>query len=160
MNNVNTFDTVSELIFFKIAILLQNSYYFSNVTSLELGRTWDSKDIDGELLSIEHVYSLKTIVNLSNLRHLSISSNCRIDSSSVFLQLLKETSQLLSMKISLCRWQSVFSDEKLCKYLNKRIKKLDILSFSYEYFASYDQVKEFCRLFQSRTLDLLYHSRE
>jgi hypothetical protein len=76
------------------------------------------KDIDEELLKIEYIYSLKTIANLSHLRHLSISSNGIIIKSSTLILL-----QLSSINIELRRLQLFFDDDELCKYLNKKIKK-------------------------------------
>ncbi len=103
-------------------VILRNSlYYFSNVTSLTLESESHVKDVDKEPLTIKHIDSLKTIVKLSHLRHLTISSTCRLESSS-FLQLLKETPQLSSITIGLRCLQLFFNDDELCKYLNKKLQ--------------------------------------
>jgi hypothetical protein len=133
------------------AITLKKSYHFPNVTSLTLESELDLEDIDDHPLQIEHIHILKMIVNLSNLKHLTISLASEIKSSSVLLQLLKETSQLSSISIELQHLQSFFNDDELCKYLNQMITRLDVhrYRFPYKSFDNAEKIKQFCKIFSN-----------
>jgi hypothetical protein len=154
MKHINTFDSVSELILYREAILFQKSYYFSNVTSLTLKSQSDSKNVDNDFLKTEHIDSLKTILNLSNVNHLTVEATCKIESSSVLTQLLKEASQLSSINIEFRRLQSFLHDDELRKYLNQRIRKLDMHRYSHgihwrDSFDNSDELEEFCQIFSN-----------
>lgn len=149
MNNVNTFDNVSDLILYQESIILKDLYHFPNITSLTLENKTYLKDVDDHFLKMEHIQSLKMIVNLSNIKHLTISSICEIESSSVLLPLRKETSQLSSMTIELHRLRSFFNDNELCKYLKKIITKLDICRYPYELFGNSEKIKQFYKIFSN-----------
>jgi hypothetical protein len=69
------------------------------------------------------------MVNLYNLVHLEIRSECRWKSPSVILQLLKEASHLSSLKVNKTTLFAMFKNLELCEYLTKMIKKLDISVF-------------------------------
>jgi EAL domain-containing protein (putative c-di-GMP-specific phosphodiesterase class I) len=66
------------------------------------------------------------IVNLSDVKHLSMVTGCKFETSSVLLKILKESPQLSSISINPDVLISFFDDDELCKYLNKMIKKLDL----------------------------------
>jgi hypothetical protein len=149
INDANTFDNVLNLILYQEAFTLKSSFYFSNVISLSLGKILYSNDAHIDFLKIEHINFLKMIVNLSNLKHLTISSTCKIESSSVLLQLIKETTQLSSIDIELQILRSFFNDNELCKYLNKTITSLDIYRNPYNLFNGSDGLEQFCKIFSN-----------
>jgi hypothetical protein len=149
INNANIFDNVSDLILCKGALTLNDSYYFPNVTSLSLGETIYFEDIEDDCLKIEHIDVLKMIFNLFNLRYLIISSSCKIESSSVLLQLLKETPQLLSIDIGPQHLQLFFNNNELCKYLNKLITRLSVFRNSYDLLNDSHQLEKFCKIFSN-----------
>lgn len=134
IKNINKFNNVSELTFHLQKLPLNESYYFANIRSLSLENQLYTKDIDDDILKIEQIEYLKLILNLSNIKHLIISSKCEIESSFVLLELLKQTINLSSISIELEYLQSFFDDEDLCKYLNKMIIKLDIYQYPYKWF--------------------------
>jgi hypothetical protein len=149
INNTSTFDNVLNLILYQEAFILKTSYYFPNITSLSLGKILYSEDAHVDFLETEHIHFLKMIVNLSNLKHLTISSSCKIQSSSVLLQLLKEIPQLSSIDIELQSLRSFFNNNELCKYLNKTITRLDIFRNPYNLFNGSDGLEQFCRIFSN-----------
>jgi hypothetical protein len=149
ISNANTFDNVSHLILYQEAFTLKGLFYFPNVTSLSLGKILYSKDTYVDFLTIEHIYLLKMIVNLSNLKHLTISSTCKMESSSVLLQLIKETLQLSSIDIELQSLRSFFNNDELCKYLNKTITRLDIYRNPSNLFNESGGLEQFCKIFSN-----------
>ncbi|CAF1567497.1 unnamed protein product [Didymodactylos carnosus] len=146
INNTNIFDNVSNLILYQEAITLKGSYHFSNATSLTLENKLCFDDVDDQFLKTEHIHFLKMIVKLSNLKHLTISSTCEIESLLVLLQLLRQTSQLSSITIQPYRLRSFFNDDELRKYLNKMIKILDIYMYPYDSFNSSGEIEQFCKI--------------
>ncbi|CAF4213339.1 unnamed protein product, partial [Rotaria sordida] len=137
MNNINIFDNVRNLILYQESITLNCSFYFPNVISLTLENQIYFNDVDEHILKMEHINSLKMIVNLSNLKHLTISSACQLESSSVLLYLFKETLQLSSITIepidSMSNLRQINEQQKLqidelllsTKQINERIEKQD-----------------------------------
>ncbi|CAF3399083.1 unnamed protein product, partial [Rotaria sp. Silwood2] len=83
------------------------------------------------------------LVNLSNLKHLDISMYQRIISTGELLEILKESSQLSSMKINPSDLALLFNDNQLCLYLNKMIKKLNIYKYAHSSFNNLDELKKF-----------------
>jgi hypothetical protein len=149
INNINIFDNVSYLKLHQEVISLQNSYYFPNVISLKLKSKLCFADIADRFLKMEHIHSLKTNVYLSNVKHLAISSNCEMESSSVLLHLLKQTPQLSSLDMELDILQSFFDNDELCTYFNKLITRLDIHKYSYNGFNNSNEIEKFCRIFSN-----------
>ncbi|CAF3433188.1 unnamed protein product [Rotaria sp. Silwood2] len=89
------------------------------------------------------------LVNLSNLKHLDISMYQRIISTGELLEILKESSQLSSMKINPSDLALLFNDNQLRLYLNKMIKKLNIYKYAHSSFNNLDELKKFCRIFSN-----------
>jgi hypothetical protein len=88
------------------------------------------------------------IINLSNLKHLTISS-IQIGTTTILLQLLKQAKQLSSMTIDPDILQSLFTDYESCLYLNKMIKKLDICNDSNLCCINSEQIEQFCQVFSN-----------
>ncbi len=137
-NSINTFVNVTDLTIYPSMFTENTEYYFSNVTSISLcgGRF-------GFNLTTKYIQYLKQIVNLCNLKHLDIMNSFKIENSSTFLELLKETSQLSSMTINTKNLQLCFQNEELCKYLNNMIKILDTGLWKYV------QLNQFCEIFSN-----------
>jgi hypothetical protein len=137
-NNMNTFVNVTDLTIYPSIFTENSQYYFSNVTSISLyaGRF-------GFHLTTQYIQYLKRIVNLSNLKHLDIMCNFKIENPSIFLELLKETPQLSSMAINAKNLQLFFQNEELYKYLNKMIKMLETGLWKYV------QLNQFCEVFSN-----------
>ncbi|CAF1170485.1 unnamed protein product [Adineta steineri] len=104
-------------------------YYFPAVESLTLMNKYT---FYGEriyrLFGFQHIEYMKAIVNLSNLTHLCILRGIQIESSAIMLQMLRGAPQLSSMKIDTPLLISFLDDVELCKYLNEKIKNLNVYS--------------------------------
>ena len=89
INNVNTFDSVTDLTVYQDALTENCPYYFSNITSLTL-KAWYNYPIS--TLTTKHIEYLKLIVNLFNLKHLNMPDYVyKLESSSVLLEILKKS---------------------------------------------------------------------
>jgi len=88
------------------------------------------------------------IVNLSNLKHLDLTKTHEKHKSFLVWEILKEASQLSSMKISSSDLKSLFDNDESCKYLNKMIKKLSLSEY-YTLFVDDNVTKEFCKVFSN-----------
>jgi hypothetical protein len=80
MHDVNVFENVINLTIHPDIITENCQCYFSNIISLTLGQA----ELFGIsfLLKIEQTEYLKMIVNLYNVKYLTISSNCKLETSS------------------------------------------------------------------------------
>ncbi|CAF0815918.1 unnamed protein product [Rotaria sordida] len=127
----NLFDKVTNLILTHQSIIDKCQYHFPNVTSLTLISS--DEVINDSLEQIDFIQYLKMTVNLSKLIHLDIPKYQKIILSGNLLELLKESSQLSSMKIDPFDLTLLYNNEELCEYLKKMIKKLNIYKYSTTY---------------------------
>jgi hypothetical protein len=139
VNNSNIFDNVTNLTLIRERITDKCLFRFPNVSSLKL---LDSIQQPNELL-------LKMIVNLSNLKHLDISMYQKGILSGELLIILIESIQLSSMTIDSNDLKLLFNDKELCKYLNIRIKKLNLYKHGQISFDNLNELKKFCRIFSN-----------
>ncbi|CAF1201612.1 unnamed protein product [Rotaria sordida] len=148
INNFDVFHNIKYLSLDSEILSKECHYYFSNVTSLILKCKSNlfKRDSDRILLKAKHIKSLKMIVNLYNLKHLDISFLCKIESSTILLEILKQSPNLSSISVDPNYLLSLFSDNELCKYLNKMIKKLDMLIPSLDKFS---KIEQFCKIFSN-----------
>jgi hypothetical protein len=148
-NNMKTFANVTDL-----KVCLQNirdnaEYHFPNVKSLRLEVIENDENQNHPFLKMKHVECFKTMINVCNLAHLEIPSECRWKSASVMLQLLKEALHLSSLKININTLMKMFNNRELCKYLNKIIKKLDVTGRYYSTSLSSDEIVNVCQIFSN-----------
>jgi hypothetical protein len=125
VNNSNTFENVTDLMISLDSITKKCQYHFSHVTSITFGDPLFLCD-NSLLFNENDVENLKMIVNLSNVKHLSMVTGCTFETSSVLLEILKQTPQLSSLSINPDILISIFDNDELCKYWNGMIKKLDL----------------------------------
>ena len=93
-------------------------YYFPYVTSIDLGQCYFNE---------EYLKLIKTMVNLTNLNNLSLSSSCKLEQSSILLEILKQSPNLSSLSIDKETFVSLINDDdQLCEYLSKMIRKLTL----------------------------------
>ncbi|CAF3422421.1 unnamed protein product, partial [Rotaria sp. Silwood2] len=147
--NSSTFDSVADLTVRQQEIEQKCQSCFRNIISFEFITT-ESKQ--NNPLKTKHIEILKKMISLSNLNYLKVSSNCKIETSSVLLQILKEASQLSSITIDQNQLISFCHDDELCKYLNKMIKKLDLYydtDRSTSAFNNYGELRKFCKTFSN-----------
>jgi hypothetical protein len=149
INNARIFANVTDLTLCPEAITDNGEYYFQNVKSLRLVNGRLDENHTDPFLKTKHVQCLKAIVNLCNLIHLDILSECRLKSPSFMLQILKEAPYLSSLKINKSTLFSLFNNRELCKCLNKRIKKLDITGSSNYTFLDSNEIVKLCQIFSS-----------
>jgi hypothetical protein len=138
-NNVNVFDNVTDLIVVHDAITEKCQHYFSHVNSLTLvDFSIFNEDTLGE------IQLLKIVVNLFNIKHLTIKNTYewRIPSHFLLTEILKETPQLSSLNINQHIFKSFIKNDELCDYLNKKIKILDVN-------GCLDEIEEFCEMFSN-----------
>jgi hypothetical protein len=151
---MKTFANVTDL-----KVCLQNirdnaEYHFPNVKSLRLEVIEHDENQDHPFLKMKHIECFKTMINMCNLTHLEIPSQCRWKSVSVILQLLKEALHLSSLKININTLMKMFNKRELCKYLNKIIKKLDVAGHYFSTSLSSDEIVKVCQIFSN--LEALY----
>jgi len=149
INNLSTFDNVTDLTLCCEATAEKYSFYFPNVRSLKLESTFaNSKQDDNHTLRTEHIKSLKTIVNLYNLKHLDISSCFAIETSSL-LEIFTTAPQLSSITLNPFILSTLFNDDELCIYLKTMIKQLNIYKHGRNSFNNSNEVEQLCELFSN-----------
>ena len=151
----NSFINVTDLTLYLDALIDGSLDHFSNVTSLTLTGQSHFPAIYNHFLFPLHVESLKTFVNLSNIKHLIFPANFQLQKTSVLLQMLKQTIRLSSLTISSKMLQSLFNDNELCKYLNNMIKTLDISQDA----QTIDELESFCQIFSNIEQLSFHHSQ-
>jgi hypothetical protein len=142
-NVSNTFDKVTYLTLCREQIREQCVYHFPNVTSLKINIS------EQQVMNSSIAKSLKIIINLSNLKHLDISTYQRLILSGELLLILKQSTQLSSLTIDPKDLTLLYSDKELCEYLNKMIKKLNIFKHDHSPFDDLNQLKIFSRIFSN-----------
>jgi len=119
-------------------------HYFSNIKSLILS---------SDIFAIQHIKSIQMNIYLFNLQFLGIEENCRIESSSIILQIIKQTPNLSSMTIPREILFLSFNNNELCKYLNKMIKKLNLSkncdNTNVHQMIYYYELTQFCAIFSN-----------
>jgi len=159
VNNSHTFDNVIDLWLSYEAIREECSYYFCNITSLTIVCQYGDRVVHNGFLTKEHIQYLKTIINLSNLKHIDFSGDCRIETSRVLFEILQEAPQLSSITIDISQLISFFDDDELCKYLNKMIKKFTVPDTSFCPFKNLNELTKFCQMF-SNLEQLTYKTKQ
>ncbi|CAF1452759.1 unnamed protein product, partial [Rotaria sordida] len=151
VNQFNTFDNVTDLIIDDQVLTKKVSHHFrfSKVVSLTLrSSTYMWNKNDNSILR-EYIESLRTIVNLSNIKHLDISNDHHMEMSFILLEILKEASNLSSLKIAPHILKSLLDNNDLQKYLNKMIRKLNISGYSQYIFSNSNHIEQFCQIFSN-----------
>ena len=130
-------------------VVTQNSqFYFPNVKSLTLENCDDSKYDVNCLLKLEDVIVLKGMVNFYNIETLNIFGYCRIDSSSILLQILKEAPKLSEIAVDQCILHTIYADWELCEYLTKMIKKISLTN-RHDFAFNNDEIIQFSKIFSN-----------
>ena len=142
--SINPFDQVINLTLNQGFVPGNSKYYFSNIELLALVNS----DNNQNLIDINY---LKIFVNLSNLNHLNIERYERILTSSLLLEILKESPQLSQITMNSSDLMLLLNenDDELCEYLKKMIKKLNIYERSQPSFNNSDEIKKFCEIFSN-----------
>ncbi|CAF1137981.1 unnamed protein product [Adineta steineri] len=136
----NVFNKVKNVSLYDDVINNECLYYFSNIQTLELLMTKGNKNfID--------MHYLNRIVNLSNLKHLNISEYGNMLPSSLLVEILKQSSKLTWLTINPKDLMLLLNNDELCIYLNRMIRKLDILKYDYPLFNNRNEMNRFCEVF-------------
>jgi hypothetical protein len=143
---LNTFDHIKELTVYHATIKESCEYHLPNVQSLIL---LPSEEYYKPNLGGAAIQSLKTIVNLTHLKHLGISVKFRLKEPGVLMKILHESPKLSSLTISVRALQTFDYDPDLCECLNKMIKKLDIYKYGSPSFKSRYQLERFAKIFSN-----------
>lgn len=126
LSSANIFQKVTDLKVNIGSIVDNDQYYFPNVKSLSLNNVTDDANHDYRYLNFEDVQCLKTMINLCNLTHLEISLTFQWESPSFILQLIKEASNISSLKADKTILMELWKNRQLCEWF-KTIRKLDIV---------------------------------
>ncbi|CAF1505345.1 unnamed protein product [Adineta steineri] len=147
-NNIfNIFDKVTNLTVYDNTIKESCQYYFPNVTSLTI---LYSNHLQQSIISKQTIHLLKKLTNLSNLKHIGISSKIRFESRLLLLTILEEAPQLSSIKTD-ARLVSdgPFFTSTFHDYLKERIKTLDIYDYNYPSINNRCDLDRFCTNFSN-----------
>ena len=152
MNTFNTFENVTDLSLPGTSILIVDRCYFSNVISLKFAPLYETSSLteDEKYLAEQKLtQSLKKMINLFYLKHLEVASNTSMKISFILLEILKKAPYLSSFIIRSETLLSLFTNDELCQYLNKMIKKLEINRYSYYLWNIPDKIEQFCLIFSN-----------
>jgi hypothetical protein len=120
------------------------SFHFPNVTSLKLVTSINEPTIESV-----HIESLKMRFNLSNIKHLDISTYRRVIVSGELIQILNASPQLTSITLDPNDLILFYENKQICQYVNSMIKKLNIYKYNYCSFNDLKQLKKFCQIFSN-----------
>ncbi|CAF1608842.1 unnamed protein product [Didymodactylos carnosus] len=143
INHVKTFNNVKDLTVPHRTRMKNCQYYFSNIQSLSLGSPHESYR-NYAVDNFSHLNYLQTIINLSNIKHLTVLYDFCFRTTDIFKEIFKSATQLTSLTIKFSDLFVWFKDDELCKYLNKSIRKLEI---TYVSFHNSDEFGQFCKTF-------------
>jgi hypothetical protein len=143
----------------------KNSDLFRKITNLKLCNGWEksisyhcfsnikSLILSYQIFDIQQIESIKMNINLFNVSFLGIEENCRIESSSIILEIIKQIPNLSSMTIPREILILSFNNNELCKYLNKMIKKINISrncdNKNIHGMIYYNELSQFCQIFSN-----------
>ncbi|UJR18858.1 hypothetical protein I4U23_021986 [Adineta vaga] len=145
INHQKTFDNVKYLRLEFQVLTNRVQYYFPNVDSLSI--VTHASSLSGDIeMNYSHLKSLKTIVNLSNIKCLIVNDDVRCEAKYAIKELFKSATQLTTLNTNLSNIISWFDDDELCKYLKKTIKKLDI---GVDLLQNSDDLERFCEIFSN-----------
>jgi len=144
INGSNLFEKVTNL---KLSAPLMNNLsrnYFPNVKSLILSYP---------ISHVQDIASIKININLFALSYIGFDKKCTIKSSSILLEILKNTPNVSSMTIPNQILVLFFNSNELCNYLNRMIQKLTIGGI-YDIRENYDiihskELPKFCQVFSN-----------
>jgi hypothetical protein len=147
--NSNEFDNVNKLSIWTRAITDDSPYYFRNIQSLRLTNGYNNEGKkDWYELRTEQIEFLGMIVNLSNIKHLIIDKECRM-TSSFLSKLLKNMPNVSSLTIKKDTLISSLENREFCKYLNKKIKTLDISGDWVDRYIPFKKIRLFGEAFSN-----------
>ncbi|CAF3071077.1 unnamed protein product [Rotaria socialis] len=127
----------------------KREFHFCDIVSLDI---MNAETTTKHSLGINHIKIIKDTVNLSELCHLFILSDCKLASASVLLRILKATPKLSSIQIDSSALLPLLVDDQLCKYLNRMIKRLDLYMSGYsptQIFRDPTELKRFSKAFSN-----------
>lgn len=123
-NSSETFLNVTRLTIEPILTEENLQYHFPCVTWLSLG-DFSSRNYKIQRSINRYIESLKMIVNLSNIRHLSVVSKS-FNNPKILSQILKQIPELRTFKIHVTLLESLLKDDKCYEYISKSITELKI----------------------------------
>ena len=140
----DTFTNVTELTTVYSNILMGKCQLeFPHVTTMKLEMIFKSSKLR------INAKELKRIVKLSNVKHLIIPSYFGIETLSDLSELLIEMPQISSINIGSNSLKSLFQDDHLCQYFNKKITKLNLTDSSDCSMDHLFDLKQFCEIFSN-----------
>ena len=123
IDNSQTFKHVHELVVSASDLFEHGDYYFPTIESLVVAQTPKMSTENDEERVME---SLVKMMSFSHLKHLEIPLNCQTQRPSLLFQILDLSPQLSSLRTNACLLESLLHRPESKRYLNGRIRKLDL----------------------------------
>lgn len=123
INTSRTFDNVTHLHAPSEQLMRSKDFFFPNITILVMDSLPVLVHANDEQRFIK---SLKTTMELSNLKHLEFPFCCRMNDPRILLEILKEAPKLSSLNIHNCALYILKTNKEICRYASKMIKKLQL----------------------------------
>ena len=148
INKSKLYDSIRQLNFTVKRMNQTMHHYFVNIKLLKLKLKFGYGLLpvlfDNQLLQL-----LKMCVDLTNVEHLEINHLVNIESPLILLQILKQTPNLSSIVMTpKCLMSSITNDE-LCEYFNKLIKKMIIFGRDGHSSIDSNNLMKFCKKFSN-----------
>ena len=122
-----TFNQLHKLVVSAGDLFEHANYQFSNITSLSITHAPNLSSESDE----ERVFeSLTKLMNFSQLNHLEFPLDCQSGRPSLLFQILDLAPQLTSLRTKPCLLESLLNQPGAHRYLNSKIRKLDLSNYS------------------------------
>jgi hypothetical protein len=148
----NEFDNVKNLSLSTKAIRKDPPCIFRNVQSLRLmAERKDNANRDEIVtcnLKVKQIEYLSRMLNVSSIKHLTISEEYFM-SSSILLEILKNFPNISSLTTDQKLLLSFLKNRQLCTYLNKKIIKLHISFCPPDGYVQFNEIDLFCKVFSN-----------
>ena len=128
IDRCQTFKHVKKLVISPNDLFEHGDYYFPNVTSLIITRSLQFSSEDDEERVIE---CLSKLMSFAHLKHLEFPLDCQTQRPTLFFQILDLAPQLSSLRTKPCFIESLLDQPESRRYLNDKIRKLDISNYSF-----------------------------
>ena len=118
-----------------------DQFYFPNIRSLIFNRFQPTSR-----LTIRQIQSIKRILNLSTVKHLSIRQIDPVECSSL-IELFQNLSQLSSLTIDSFSLRLCLKNNQLCQYFTEKIENFDQNGFDLLWYDIH--IDQFCQIFSN-----------
>ena len=128
IDHSRTFKHVHNLVLSPNDVFEHGDYYFPNITSLTITRSLHSSTENDEERVLE---CLMKLMNFTHLKHLDFPLDCQTQRPSLLFRILELAPQLSSLRTKPCFFDLLQSQPTASRYLNGKIRKLDLAAHSH-----------------------------